>query len=119
MCSRNSSSPSLPSNGKLPAGAAKKRPQVKRIVFIGKAQACNCDRKRIDVSWKTLEKALAGKKIPLKRLQMDVHGPETALHRSMHPFIVVPAIYFFSGKNRLIKMLQGQVSLNKIKAILH
>jgi len=92
--------------------------KVRRIVFIGKAKACKCDQDRIDSAWKILVKALAQKKIPVKRLKMDRDGAETELYRSKRPFMVLPAVYFMGSGNKLIKMVQGWLRQDKLKSLL-
>jgi hypothetical protein len=84
---------------------------VARIVFVGKEHACDCTRKAIDASWKTLATTLGPQnRIPIARIQSDTEEDKVVPYRAMKPFLALPAIYLLDGTDSLIEMFQGEVT---------
>ena len=99
--------------------ATAKRSDVVKIVFVGQKQSCDCTRKRIDKSWKTLHNALKGNgNIPVERIQLDVHEAETDRLDNLRSLMVIPGIYFFDANENLLELLQGEVTAGQISKIL-
>ncbi|NMC68591.1 MAG: hypothetical protein GYA57_00830 [Myxococcales bacterium] len=92
---------------------------VARIVFIGKENACQCTRAAIDASWAALQEALAGANIPVERLQIDTQSVEVAQYREIQAIFGLPAIYFFDASGGFLRQLQGEVTADAIREILH
>ena len=85
--------------------------RVARIVFIGKQDACDCTRARIDGSFAALQSALGGREeIPVERLRVDVDEQRVATYREMRSIMVLPAIYLLGGSGELTEMLQGEIT---------
>lgn len=92
---------------------------VKKIVFVGMKNACDCTRRRIANSWSALQNALgtpAG--ISLERLQVDEDVAKVETYQKQKPIMVIPAIYFVDGHGRVLKLLQGEVNEQQLLAVL-
>lgn len=97
----------------------KQKAKVAKIVFVGKKEACDCTRTRVDEAWKVLQSVL-GKpsKVPVERLRVDTDEEKVAPYRNMRPMAVLPAIYFLDKNGKLNEMLQGEVTAEQIKNLL-
>jgi hypothetical protein len=107
---------SVPAPGSASSVAATK---VARIVFIDKAEACECTKNRIDGSWTALQAALgtpAG--IPVERIHMDTEAVRAEQYTTYKPLMVPPGIYFLGVGDSVTEMLQGEVSQEQIAAVL-
>ena len=92
---------------------------VTRVVFIGKKEACDCTRKAIDGSLKSLETALAaGHAMPVEKLEVDTDSEKVIAYKRMKPFMALPAIYFLDIHDGLVEMLQGEISEVQVQAVL-
>ena len=66
---------------------------VARAVVIGKRDACDCTRTRIDDSFAALQAALDGRDdVEVVRLQVDVDETEVEIYSGMGAMMVLPAI---------------------------
>lgn len=101
-----------------PASAAPARARVARIVFIGKAKACRCTKKRIAAAWKALKAGLGRRRIPVKRIQADRNPTEAGRHKRKRAYKVLPAIYFLTSTGKVIDLLQGIVTTADVKQVL-
>ena len=112
-----------------PGPAAKKKPgpakkpvasgKVKRIVFIDKAKACECTRKRIDASWKALAGVVGSPPVPaVERIHMDTAPFRAAPYKAKRPVMVPPAIYFLGEEEKLLEVLQGEVTADQVRKAL-
>lgn len=93
--------------------------KVSKIVFIGKQNACDCTRKRVDNSFAALQKAITGRKdIAVEQLQVDVDEAGVEQYEKLRPIMVLPAIYLLDGSGKLVDMQQGEVTAEQLaKAI--
>jgi hypothetical protein len=92
---------------------------VARIVFVDKEKACACTRERIDKSWKALTDVVGFPPVPeVERIHMDSQPEKAAPYKKQRPILVPPAIYFFDKQNKLVKMLQGEVKSEQVRATL-
>ncbi len=92
---------------------------VDTIVFIGKKDACPCTERRIKASWKALQRALKDQQqIHVVQLHIDTQEALVQRYIALKPLMVLPGIYFLSGKGNLIELLQGEVRLDQIVAAL-
>ena len=93
--------------------------KAKRIVFVGKAKACDCTRKAVDAGWAALQQAL-GKpaKLPVERLELDTHAQKVAPYRQQKALMTLPGIYFLDEKGKVLALLQGEVAAQKIMSTL-
>jgi hypothetical protein len=95
------------------------KPTVERIVFVGKKDACDCTREQIDSTWKALQSVLeGGPEITVKRLQVDVDAEEANRYNAMQPLMALPGVYFLDGKNKITKLLQGELRVDEIAEVL-
>jgi hypothetical protein len=86
-------------------------PTIARIVFVGKEEACDCTRGRIDASWAELQAALSGRTdIPIEQLLVDTQEAAVAPYEAMRSIMVLPAVYFLDSSGGLIEMLQGEIT---------
>lgn len=93
--------------------------KVKKIVFVGKAKACNCTRKNVDAGWAALQQALGTPpKLTVERLQIDTHHDKVAPYRKQKALMALPGIYFLDGKGTVLTLLQGEVAAQKIMSTL-
>jgi hypothetical protein len=85
--------------------------KVARVVFVGKENACDCTRKRVEAGWAALQKALGTPaKVLVERLQIDTQGDKVEPYRKQKPMMALPALYFVDGKNVVLELLQGEVT---------
>ncbi len=110
-----------------PAAAAPEKPptakvsktKIAKIVFIGKQDACDCTRKRVDDSYAELQSALSGHKdITVERIRVDTDRAQVEPYRKLRAIMVLPAIYLLDGAGKLIEMLQGEVKSEQVKKVL-
>ncbi len=101
------------------APAAPSAGKVARVVFVDKAEACECTQGRIDASWKALNDALGpGTPIKLERIHMDTEPDRAAPYRAKKAVMVPPALYFLGQDGALREVLQGEVKVAQVKKIL-
>jgi len=93
--------------------------KVIKIVFVGKENACECTRKRVDAAWAELQKALGTPaKLPVELVQIDTERSKVEPYMQQKPIMALPAIYFLDGKNVVVELLQGEVTEAQITAVL-
>ncbi|MCB9558129.1 MAG: hypothetical protein H6707_18585 [Deltaproteobacteria bacterium] len=110
-----STSPKSKATAKSPATSG----AVARIVFVDKEKACACTRERIDKSWKALTDVVGYPPVPdVERIHMDSQPEKAAPYQKQRPIMVPPAIYFFDKQNKLVKVLQGEVKSEQVRATL-
>ena len=102
----------------MPASAAPGKARVTRIVFIGKQKACPCTKKQIADGWKALKAGLGKRRIPVKRLQADVHTAEVGRYQQKRAYKALPAIYFLTAAGKVIDLLQGIVTAADVQQVL-
>jgi len=121
-CSRAESTAAASGQTASPVAAPAKKPKgtkIERIVFLDLERCCDCTRKRIDASWKTLMEVLGfPPTIPLDRFHMDTQADKAAPYRAKRAVMVPPAIYFFGPKESLVEVLQGEVKADQIRKVL-
>jgi len=102
-----------------PAKAAATESKIAKVVFVGKQNACDCTRKRVDAGWASLQKALGTPaKVPVERLQIDVDGAKVDPYRKQKAMMALPAIYFVDGKATVLELLQGEVTAEQVQKVL-
>lgn len=95
-----------------PAKAAK-------LVFVGKEHACDCTRKAIDASWTVLQEALGpNPRLPVVRLQSDTEEALVEPYREQKAFVALPALYLVDGSEKVLEVLQGEVTKEQVTAFL-
>jgi hypothetical protein len=103
------------------APATAKQPAVttSQIVFIDKEHGCQCTAKRVDTAWMALQTAIAGKVTPsVERIHVDTQAELAAPYGKLRPMMAVPALYFLDAKLGLVELLQGEVTVDQIQAVL-
>lgn len=96
-----------------------KKTKVAKIVFVGAKQVCDCTRSRIEEGWATLQEALgASPKLPVERLKIDLDKAQVEPYREQKAIMALPAIYFVDGQAKVLDLLQGEVTVEKINAVL-
>lgn len=89
---------------------------VAKVVFVGKRDACDCTRKRVDDSFASLQTALGGRQdITVERLQEDVHQANVKRYQKMRAIMVLPAIYLLDGSGAPVEVLQGEVTVEQLR----
>jgi len=110
-----------------PAAAAPEKPpaakvsksKIAKIVFIGKQDACDCTRKRVDDAYAELQSALASHKdITVERIRVDTDSAQVEPYRKLRAIMVLPAIYLLDKSGKLVEMLQGEVKSEQVKKVL-
>ena len=102
------------------ASATPAATKVKKLVFVGKENACDCTRKRIEAGWAALQKALgAPPRLPVVRLQIDTQADKVEPYRAQKAMAVLPAIYLVDGKDAVLGLLQGGVTAEQISAAIN
>ena len=103
-----------------PVKAAAPQRKIAKVVFVGKQNACDCTRKRVDAGWAALQKALGTPaKVPVERLQIDVDGAKVEPYRKQKAMMALPAIYFVDGEAKVLELIQGEVTDKQITAALN
>ncbi len=93
--------------------------RVAKVVFIGQKDACNCTRERIDKTWPVVESALKSyKDITIHKIQNDVEEDEADKYDDMKSIMVAPGIFFLDKDEKLVEMLQGEVTAAQVAAAL-
>ena len=99
-----------------PMKVSEGKSKIAKVVFVGKKDACDCTRKRIDHSWAALQQALgAPAKLPVVCLQIDVDGEKVEIYKQQKAIMALPAIYFIDGKAKVLELLQGEVTAEQVK----
>ena len=91
---------------------------VDRVVFVDQEECCDCTQNRIDATWDALSTALEGEEIAVERLHRDTQEADVAPYHEMSPIMVVPAAYFLDHEGNLVEVLQGEVTVEQIQALL-
>lgn len=108
----------LPQNSATPSTAhaeAQTSATFSRIVFVDKENACACTRERADQSWQALQTALStGGKIPVERIYLDSQAAKAEVYTNAKTLMVVPGIYFVDANDKVIDLLQGEVSVTQL-----
>jgi hypothetical protein len=93
--------------------------KITKIVFIGKKNACDCTRKRVDDSFAALRTALGDHPdMAIEQLQVDVDQESVVHYQKLRPIMVLPAIYLLEGSGALVDVLQGEVTTEQIANVL-
>jgi hypothetical protein len=105
------------------ANAQAKQPvktsKVAKLVFIGKKNACDCTRARVDGSLAEIQKALTRhSNIAVEQLHVDVDAEAVASYQKLRPIMVLPAIYLLAGSGNLVDVLQGEVTAEQVQKVL-
>jgi len=106
-----------------PMSTAQKNQETKKavakIVFVGKQNACDCTRTRVEAGWAALQKALGTPaKLPVERMQIDTDEARVEPYRQQKAMMALPAIYFVDDKAMVLELLQGEVTDAEITAVL-
>ena len=81
-----------------PSEAEVSQAKSSKIVFIGKQDACDCTRKRVDDAYAELQSALAGHKdITVERLRVDTDPAQVEPYRKLRAIMVLPAMLAVVG----------------------
>lgn len=90
--------------------------KVARIVFVDKEGACACTRERADTSWKELQAALGkDSKLPVERLYLDTQPEKVEPYFKQAKLMVVPGVYLLTADNKLVELLQGEVTQDQLR----
>ena len=93
--------------------------RVAKIVFLDKHKACECDRDRIEASWKALSGVIA--KTPgvvVERIHFDTQPLLAAPVKAMRAVMVPPGLYFLGKDGKLVTMLLAEVKAEQIRKAL-
>jgi hypothetical protein len=97
--------------GAVAAAPAAAAPAVAGIVFVGKKDACECTRARIDASRRALDAVLAARDaLPVRTLLVDTEAEQVAPLQAQERFVVLPAVYLLDGEGKVLRMLQGEIT---------
>jgi hypothetical protein len=92
---------------------------VTKVVFVGKQDACDCTRKRVDDSLAALQTALGDRQdIAVERLQEDIDQARVTRYQQMGAIMVLPGIYLLDGSGAPVEMLQGEVTVEQLRRAL-
>lgn len=93
--------------------------KVAKVAFLDQENACDCTRKRIDDTWAALRRALGTPaKLPVERIHVDTQVPLADAYTTAKPLMVAPGLYFVDAQDRVIELLQGEVTTEQIAAVL-
>ncbi len=89
---------------------------VAKIVFIDKAEPCECTQKKIDAALTVLAAVLpADAAVPVERLHLDTQTDEVEPWRKLKAFLALPALYFLDDEGELLAFLQGEVKEEQVR----
>jgi len=111
--SKAGSSPEESASSEVPSPVSKKPgpTKVAKIVFVGKENACECTRKRVDAGWDALQKALGTPpKLPVVKLQIDTQSSSVDPYKEQQAMVALPAIYFVDAQGLVLELLQGDIT---------
>ncbi len=118
-CNQGNSSTAATVPGDPPITRATVKSGVSKVVFVGMMNACDCTRKRVNDTFLELQAALADHAdIPVVRYQIDVEPEKVAPYRQQKPVMVLPALYFVDENEKVLNLLQGEVTEDQILAAL-
>lgn len=114
--------PAAAPSAKAAAAATTEQPAeakaaVARIVVIDLEECCDCTRKRIDGALDALAEALGSRELPVEQIHTDTQADAAAPYREMKAYITVPALYFLDADGKLVEQIQGEVTVEQIRAI--
>ena len=102
-----------------PATAQAGPTRVTKVVFIGQKDSCKCTRERIDKTWPVVDSVLKGyKDITVRKIQIDVEAEEADRYDEMKSIMIAPGIFFMDKDDKLVEMIQGEVSADQVLAAL-
>lgn len=92
---------------------------VRTIVFVDQEECCDCTRERQAATWRNLQEAIAGNglKIAVETVHFDSQAEAAAMYLDLKPIMVFPGLYFLDDKEELVEQLQGELSVEQIKAV--
>lgn len=90
---------------------------ISRVVFVDQEQCCDCTQDRIDVTWEALSTAIEDEDIQIERFHRDTQETAVAPFQEMRPIMVVPAVYFLDPEGNLVEQLQGELTVEQIRAV--
>ena len=105
----------------VPAPAKAKKPgfQVVLVVFIDAEGADAATQQTIDETWASLrEAAKARPDLTIERFHKDTQTALAAPYLQLQPLAALPGVYFLDAKDRLVSLLQGDVLLGQVQALL-
>lgn len=92
---------------------------VTRVVFLDKEEACACDKKRAAASWKALKDVIGTSRTPaVERVHVDTQPLLAAPVKAKRATMVLPGVYFLGKDDKLLTLLQGEVTAEQIKKAL-
>jgi len=98
------------------ANAAPKKSAVARLVFLDKAEACECTQKTINKGWTALQAALgSGNPLPVDRIHVDTQGDQAAPLLAQRKIVAVPALYVLDANGNVLEMLQGELEEAEVR----
>ena len=116
-CSKQMTEPAQVAKVEAAPASSPGSTKVEKIVFVGKEHDCACTRKAIDASWKALQAALgAPAKVPVLQLKVDTESAKVEPYEKQKAIMALPAIYFLDEQGISIENLQGEVTVDQIKA---
>jgi hypothetical protein len=116
-CNTAGQGPPTPASTGAATSSAQATGGVARIVFVGQREACDCTKNRIATTWKALETALADRKdLPVEKLELDVDQAKAEQYEQLQPLMTAPGVYLLDGKDGLVKMLQGELTVAQLTA---
>jgi hypothetical protein len=109
--------PALEQPTTMPSAATK--PQIAKIVFVDQVEACDCTQKRIAGTWTALQTALGTPaKVTVERIHLDTEAAKAEAYTLLKPFNVAPGVYFLDAGNAVVEMLQGELTVEQLAAVL-
>lgn len=96
--------------------AATRKSAVARLVFLDKAEACECTQKTINKGWSTLQTALgSGNPLPVDRIHIDTQADQAAPLLAQRKIVAVPALYVLDASGNVLEMLQGELEEAEVR----
>jgi hypothetical protein len=116
-CSRSSAATAPAASSSAAASTVKPAGTIAKVVFVGEEHGCPCRQGRIDAGWAALQEALGTPpKLPFEKIFVDTQGPKVQVYTQQKPILTMPGIFLVDASNKVIDLLQGDITRAQIDA---
>jgi hypothetical protein len=91
--------------------------KLAKVVFVGEEHGCPCRQARLDAGWAALEQAMGTPpKLPVEKIHVDTQSAKVQVFTQQKPILTMPGIFLVDGANKMLDMLQGDITRAQIDA---
>jgi hypothetical protein len=97
--------------------ATKPTGTLAKVVFVGEEHGCPCRQARLDAGWAALQEAMGSpSKLPVEKIHVDTQSAKVQVFTQQKPILTMPGIFLVDGANKMLDMLQGDITRAQIDA---